>query len=385
MINILYIHQSSELYGSDKTLLCLIRGIDRSKYKPIVVLPGEGPLKEALTSESIQVIVTPVIKLHRKMFKPGYMASLPFEIIKSLKHIKKEIVGTKVDIVQSNTLAVLLGVFLAQRLKAKHVWHVHEIITHPKLISNLYPKLLNRYADQIVCNSHATLHNLLSRNSKLEGKIRVVHNGLDPNEFLPKDSRQNLLGYSANDTVITLVGRISKLKGHQLLLKVFRDHLAGDPNVKLLFTGSPVPGQEYYLEELEQKIAAFKLDSQVKILPFQKDLSEIWNATNIAVSPSTEAESFGLVALEAMFSKIPVVATNLGGLKEVVVDNETGFLFENKNEEALKEALQKLISSPELRAQFGVAGFKRANAEFTLEKYIAGFEQIYEKLIPQIN
>lgn len=380
MINILYIHQSAELYGSDKTLLHLVTELDKTKYNPIVVLPGEGPLKDALLAKGIRIIQTPVIKLHRKMFTLSYLASLPLQIKRSIGHIKKELNATKIDIVQSNTLAVLLGIFVSRRLKAKHIWHVHEIIVHPKSISNLYPKVLNRYADIVVCNSNATLHNLLHRNHKLKDKLRLVHNGLDASKFgntAINELRANL-GFMADDIIITLIGRISRLKGHLLLLKVFKDHLSA-ANVKLLFTGSPVPGQEHYLTDLVDKIAEYGLESDVKIISFQSDLSAVWSITDIAVSPSTEAESFGLVALEAMFSRKPVVATNLGGLTEVVIDGETGFLFENKNETALKEALEKLISNRALRESFGEKGHARAVSEFSLQKYMREFEAIYDK------
>lgn len=354
-----------------------MQGLDRSRYNPVVVLPGEGPLKEALLEENVQVITTSVIKLHRRMFTPGYLISMPFEILKSIRHIKKELAGTKINIVQSNTLAVLLGIFLAKWLKARHVWHVHEIITHPKFISNLYPKILDRYADIVVCNSNATLQNLLVRNQNLNTKLKLIYNGLDPKDYTPIPANRPAYGYTENDIIITLVGRISRLKGHQIMLRVFNELSKDNANLKLLFTGSPVPGQEFYLEEVEQKIAASQLTGQVQILPFQKDLRPIWSMTDIVVSPSTEAESFGLVALEAMFSKIPVVATNMGGFKEVVVNNETGFLFRNKNEAELKAAIEKLIYDPELRMQLGEKGYERATTVFTLTKYIESFEQIY--------
>jgi glycosyltransferase involved in cell wall biosynthesis len=381
MTTILYIHQSSELYGSDKTLLHLVLKLDKTRYNPIVVLPGEGPLKDVLLRENIKVIHTPVIKLHRKMFTIKYLSALPLHIKRSIEFIQKETAGTRIDIVQSNTLAVLLGVFASRKLKAKHIWHVHEIIVHPKIISNLYPKILNQFADKVVCNSNATLENLLHRNHRLKNKLHLIHNGLDAAQFNKNATNtRSKFEYTTDDIVITLIGRISRLKGHLLVLKVFHDFLKEMKNVKLLFTGSPVPGQEYYLDDVENKIREYNLESQVKIIPFQNDLSDIWNSTDIAVVPSTEAESFGLVALEAMFSKKPVVATNLGGLKEIVVDSETGFLFENKNETALKESLAKLISDKALRISFGEKGYERAVAEFSLDKYIAAFEQLYNEV-----
>ncbi len=382
MINILYIHQSADLYGSDKTLLFLVTNLDKNIFNPIVVLPKKGPLVEALLDKNIKVIITPVLKLHRKMFTLKYLTSLPFEIKKSIKHILKETQGIKINIVQSNTLAVLLGVFLSRKLKAKHIWHVHEIIVHPKFISNLYPKILNQYSDIVICNSKATRDNLLIRNHKLANKLKVIYNGLDSSEF---NSIQNLklkekFQYNTNDLVITLVGRINRLKGHLLLLKVFDKYFKDKENLKILFVGSPVLGQENYLEEVNNKIIESKLESKVKILPFHKDLSEIWNITDIAVVPSTEAESFGLVALEAMFSKKPVIGTNLGGLKEIIIDNETGFLFDNKDEIAFKNAIEKLISDPLLRNKFGENGYERAISNFSIDKYIGQFADLYKRL-----
>ncbi len=383
MINILYIHQSSELYGSDKTLLHLVTKLDRTRYNPIVVLPENGLLKDALLIQNVKVIQSPVIKLHRNMFTVKYLSSLPVQVQKSISDIRKELHGLRIDIVQSNTLAVLLGVFLARKLKAKHVWHVHEIIVHPKFISNLYPTILNRYSDTVVCNSRATYENLLNRNKKLEGKLRVVHNGLDAADFVqnPTEDYRKKFGYQSTDIIITLVGRISRLKGHLLLLKVFENHFVKNHNVQLLFTGSPVKGQEHYLENIENEIRESNLEERVRIFAFQKNLLPIWIITDIAVSPSTEAESFGLVALEAMLSKKPVVATDLGGLKEIVVDGNTGFLFENENETALFKALEKLVNSEQLRADLGKKGYERAVSEFTLDEYLRKFDEIYTDLL----
>lgn len=381
MINILYIHQSAELYGSDRTLLSLVTRLDRSRYNPIVVLPCNGPLSDALVDAGITVIFTPVFKLHRNMFRLGYLLRLPFELLGSLRLIKKQLKGTQIHLVQSNTLATLLGVFVSRMFRAKHIWHVHEIIVHPKLVSNLYPKILNRYAHVVVCNSQATLQNLLERNQRLKPKLRLVYNGLDPAAYTVSTRNAQSFGFENEDLVIGLVGRISRLKGQQLLLKVFADNFSAWPHVKLLFSGSPVTGQEHYLHALEDKIVQYGLQNQVKIIPFQRSLAAVWALTDISVSPSTEAESFGLAALEAMYAKIPVVATNLGAFKEVVVDDETGILFENGNENALADALKRLLSDASLRRTMGQRGYQRAQSVFTMDAYVKGFTDIYEAMV----
>jgi glycosyltransferase involved in cell wall biosynthesis len=375
MKNILFIHQSAELYGSDKTLLLLLKHLDKTKFNSVVVLPFDGPLKTELEKENIQVVIAPVLKLYRKIFSPKNILKFLIDIKEAFKVLDELNKEYKFDLIYSNTLAVLLGMIYSRKRKIKHVWHVHEIIVHPKIIASTFPKLLNKYADLIICNSNATMKNLTDRIKELESKSIVIHNGIESNTqkfILLKEE----FGYSSQDLILTLVGRISRLKGHKWLLSTFINELSKNLEVKLLFVGSPVENQECYLEEIEEIILDNKLINRVKIIPFTKDLSKIWSITDIAIMPSTEAESFGLVALEAMLAKKPVIGSNHGGLTEIIVNNETGFLVEPNNETKLAEAISKLIESPELRKQFGESGYQRAINEFSVGTYVNKFEKL---------
>jgi glycosyltransferase involved in cell wall biosynthesis len=378
MINILFIHQSAELYGSDKTLLLLLKHIDKTRFYPIVVLPNEGPLKSELDKENIKVVIAPVLKVYRKMFTPQ-------NILKFVKDIKKGVDALDIlnkhhhfDIVYSNTLAVLLGIIYAKKRKIKHLWHVHEIIVHPKVIASIFPKILMRYSNLVICNSNATQNNLTVRIPELKLKTKVIYNGVELNSENKAVAQKTDFGFNETDIIITLVGRISRLKGHKLLLDVFTNHLIKNENIKLLFVGSPVEGQEQYLDEIQNSINRNKLQTKVKTLPFLNDLNGIWSITDIAIMPSTEAESFGLVAVEAMLAKKPVVGSNLGGLSEIVINNETGLLFDPNSKEALLEALFKLIESPSLRSEFGEKGYERAIKEFSITKHVQQFEAVLE-------
>ena len=378
MITILFIHQSAELYGSDKTLLLLLKHLDKTKFYPVVVLPNEGILKDELEKENIQVVIAPVLKLYRKMFTPKNIFNFLKDIKKGISILDKLNEKHHFDIVYSNTLAVLLGMIYAKKRKIKHLWHVHEIIVSPKNIASVFPKLLMQNADLVVCNSKATLNNLTQRIPQLTSKSIVIHNGIEQNTSIVKPGHKEDFGFKENDLIVTLVGRISRLKGHKLLLDVFKNYLIHHENINLLFVGSPVEGQEYYLEEIEHSIITNNLEKRVKIIPFTNDLNTVWSITDIAVMPSTEAESFGLVAAEAMLAKKPVVASILGGLSEIVVNNETGFLFDPKNKLEFLKAISNLIENPLLRTEFGENGYERANKEFSIEKHVKQFETIFQ-------
>lgn len=381
MKNILFIHQSAELYGSDKTLLLLLKYLDKTKYSPVVVLPFDGPLKLEIEKENITVVIAPVLKLYRKMFTPKNLLKFFRDIRTSVSILDNLNKQYNFDLVYSNTLAVLLGMIYARKRKIKHIWHVHEIIVHPKVIASFFPKLLNKYSDVVICNSFATMKNLVDRKRELEKKTIVIYNGIESEKSKAIIFSREDFGYNDDDIIITLVGRISRLKGHKWLLNTYLKHFDQKANVKLLFVGSPVEGQEYYLTDIEQFIIENKLEKRVKIISFTKNLSQVWKITDIAIMPSSEAESFGLVAVEAMLAKKPVIGSNHGGLTEVIIDYETGFLVEPNNVAALSVALSKLIDNPVLRKSFGENGYQRAIKEFSVDQYVQSFETIFSEML----
>lgn len=380
MKNILFIHQSAELYGSDKTLLLLLSKIDRLKYNPVVILPKDGPLKTELENYRVKVIIAPVLKLYRNIFTVKNTINFFKDLKESIKVVDSLNKEYKFDIIYSNTLAVLLGAIYTKKRKIKHIWHVHEIIVHPRIIASIFPKLLKNYSDLIICNSKATMRNLTNREPKLNNKSRVIYNGLDIPTIKEINISKEEFGFNKKDIIITLVGRISRLKGHNWLLNTFKNKFFNS-DIKLLFVGSPVIDQEFYLIEIEEFISKNNLSNKVTILPFTSNLNPIWSITDIAIMPSTEAESFGLVALEAMLFKKPVIASNLGGLREIVKNNETGFLVEPNNEIELEIAIEKLVNNSILRNSMGENGFERAKQKFDLLRYVDKFEKTFEELI----
>jgi glycosyltransferase involved in cell wall biosynthesis len=379
MKKILFINQSAELYGSDQTFLLLLKNLDTSKFFPIVVLPNEGPLKMEIEKLQIQVIISPILKLYRDMFSFKNIIKFVKDFFSGYSTLKKLHKLHNFDIIYSNTFAVLIGAFFSKQKKIKHLWHVHEIIEHPNLIASFFPKMAYYFSDVIVCNSEATKQNIIDREKRNEKKCVVIYNGVN-NLNATSISKKSDFGFDDNDLIITLVGRISRLKGHNLLLKTFKEKLHTNENIKLLFVGSPVPGQEFYLDTILNFINENKIEKRVKILPFTSKLEDIWKITDIAVMPSTEKESFGLVAAEAMLANKAVIGANHGGLNEIIINNKTGILVEPNNVNELSKAIMTLINKPELREQMGANGNKRILNDFSIESYIKSFELLMQDL-----
>ena len=385
MKNILFIHQSAELYGSDKTLLLLLKNLDKNKFKPIVLLPFDGPLKEALENEKIEVVIAPVLKLYRKLFTPKNLIGFFKDIKTAFKIVNELHKKYQFTLIYSNTLAVLLGIMFAWKNNIKHLWHVHEIIEKPSLFKKAFVGLLSLKSNtHIVYNSQATKV-FWELNKSIINKGVVIWNGIEINT--PESStselfdiRKNLFLAQPNEIILALVGRISRWKGQMILLDAFNNLVQKNENIKLVFVGAPPPNQEKFQEDLEERIASFKLNDKVLIIPFQNEIHKIWQAIDIAVVPSTEPEPFGMVAIEAMLAHKPIVGSNHGGLTEIIENNATGFLVTPNSVQDLVIALEKLIQNELLRKEMGENGYLRVTTAFSVEQYVDSFEKFFEKI-----
>ena len=385
MKNILFIHQSAELYGSDKTLLLLLKNLDKNKFKPIVLLPFDGPLKEALENENIEVVIAPVLKLYRKLFTPKNLIGFFKDIKAAFKIVNELHKKHQFTLIYSNTLAVLLGIMFAWKNNIKHLWHVHEIIEKPSLFKKAFVGLLSLKSNtHIVYNSQATKV-FWELNKSIINKGVVIWNGIEINT--PESStselfdiRKNLFLAQPNEIILALVGRISRWKGQMILLDAFNNLVQKNENIKLVFVGAPPPNQEKFQEDLEDRISSFNLNDKVLIIPFQNEIHKIWQAIDIAVVPSTEPEPFGMVAIEAMLAHKPIVGSNHGGLTEIIENNATGFLVTPNSVQDLVIALEKLIQNELLRKEMGEKGYLRVTTAFSVEQYVDSFEKFFEKI-----
>lgn len=166
-----------------------------------------------------------------------------------------------------------------------------------------------------------------------------------------------------------------------MLLKSFSLVAEKQLEAKLVFIGSAPPNQEFFETDLIKNIKNYKLEERVKIIPFQNNIWQFWDSIDIAVVPSTEPEPFGMVAIEAMMAKKPVIAANHGGLTEIVLPNKTGLLFEPNNAKELATALETLLKNESVRIAFGEEGYLRANSHFSLKSHVDKFEKTFEELI----
>ena len=219
-------------------------------------------------------------------------------------------------------------------------------------------------SDQIFCVSKWVLEQTTNLVPAAAHKLQLIYNGLPLPNIIPTP-----LPFSP--PVLLLLGRLSPEKGFHTAIQAFSLLKNDGSKARLVIAGG---GQE--LPFLERLVDQLELKDSVEFtgeLVREEGLHWINQATFMIV-PSY-FESFGLVALEAMHMKRPVIASRIGGLEEIVLDNETGLLIPPHDPIALHQAIQTLINQPDKAVQMGLNGYKRSIQQFTLEQNIIAYER----------
>jgi glycosyltransferase involved in cell wall biosynthesis len=200
-----------------------------------------------------------------------------------------------------------------------------------------------------VAVSDAVKRWLISEQPALSGSCVVVSNGV-PRDFasnmLPRSEAQARLGLPPERLIVALVGRVYPRKG-QLQLVEAAKHLkerGALSNITFLLVGEVAVGYEAYMSEITAAIAHAGLEDRFFLIPYIERVQEVWAAADIAVVPSLEPESFGLVAAEAMACGIPVVAAGHGGVLEIVENELTGLHVAPGDSAALGRAVERLAA-----------------------------------------
>jgi glycosyltransferase involved in cell wall biosynthesis len=368
----LMLHQSAELYGSDRVALRVCEGLKAAGFQVVALVPFDGPLVPSLRAAGAECHVGPVGKVARSDLTPVGVLIWSADLVKGLLAIRSALRGRRPDLVYSNTLAVIAGALWARLNGVKHVWHVHEILPRPPFIQRLYSTALRLLADKVLCNSTATRAWILGNQVALGDRTAVVWNGVDDLPQQPTGAGARIraeIGCGAGETLVVLVGRINGWKGQEVLVEA-ADLLwaSGKRNLRFAIVGDPPPGQSGHLDRLRKQVARSPASPAIRLLEFTDDPAAVWEACDVAVVPSTAPEPFGLVAVEAMAAGKPVVAAAHGGLLDIVEDGVTGLLVPPGDATALGGALNRLANDEGLRLRMGAAGRERQRRLFTADE-----------------
>lgn len=381
MKTILYLHAGAEMYGADKILLQLVTGLDKKRFRPIVVLPNDGVLREKLLANEVETYVVPYPILRRKYFTPKGIFSYVSHYKKACKNIIDLLHENKIkiDIIHVNTMAVLEGIYLKKKLNAKLYWHVHEIILSPKPVAEVLKHLVGRYSDKIIAVSAAVKNNLNYSNN-VSSKIRVIYNGIDSNKFNPGVDYQYLLNewkIPSDSIRVGMIGRVNGWKGQDDFLDAAVPLLKKYSNLYLFIVGSAFEGQEWRVEKLKKRIQEETNKNRIIYSEYRSDNAAVENMFNVLVLPSTSPDPLPTVVLEAMGCGKAIVGYRHGGVKEMVVDKWNGLLAIPKSMDDLRQKIDDVISNAKYK-KMGENSRKRQVQYFSLQTFIDNFQELYD-------
>jgi glycosyltransferase involved in cell wall biosynthesis len=293
-------------------------------------------------------------------------------------------------LVHARSRAPAWSAFLAARMAhVPFVTTYHGIYNARSRIKRFYNSVMAR-GDAVIANSDWTAKHIANEYRFRPKHLVVIPRGVDFAHFDPasvsparvEDIRKRW-GAAPGDTVILLPGRLTRWKGQTILIEALarlkRTGLLGP--VRAVFAGD-AQGRSAYENELRQQIAASDLAARFAIAGHVNDMPAAYLASDIVVSASTDPEAFGRVAAEAGAMERPVIATDHGGAREVILPNRSGLLVPPGDSAALAEAVSMLASAGvERRLSMGKAARSHIAAHYTVERMCADTIALYRELL----
>ncbi len=362
-MRILFVNHSAELDGATQVLVNLIGSLDSEKIEPLVLLPREGPITERFERANVPYRIISV----------GHCRWDEYHI-PLLKMLLSE---GKYDVVHANTLESFPAVITAKLCGIPSVWHTHELMSHvqhynfKRVDDRLFAEAV-RSSTLICAVSEATKKAFVEYCSerKIDSgeKIRVIHNGVE--------ARSASRTHASPARSITAIGNIIRQKGIEYLIEAFADLAKEHPETTLNIIGKVFPGDFIYFYNLVEKL---EVGGTVRFHTEVADIDKVYAESDIFVCPSL-VESLPMVLLEAMSHAIPVVATEVGGVGELIEHGQTGVLVPPGDAGALAAAIGSCLDNWDNTIEMGERGRKSVAESFSLEKQAREFMSAYEDL-----
>ena len=315
----------------------------------------------------------------------------PIVMFKNIYKIIKIIKDYKIDIIHTRSRAPAWSAyFAAKKMNIPFITTFHGTYGINNRIKKIYNSIMVR-GDKVIAISAFIKNHIISNYNVDEDRVETIPRGIDISVFNSENVSNERLIYFTNkfnimdnSYVILLPGRITRWKGHILLIKAIAELKRKD--LLCIFVGDS-QGRTKYVAELHNLINKYELSDKFRIVENQIDMSAIYKLSDIVISASTDPEAFGRVIAEAQAMGRLTIAADHGGASEIIVDGVTGWLFEANNSSALAKkidyALNISLEDRNIMAINSVERIKKNfNNKFMSLRTIKVYKDILSKLVP---
>ncbi len=368
-INVLHIYQNSKIGGVQQQFLSLLKAYDRDVFNPIFCCLGpEEEISKEIERIDIETVALNRVRYHR--FTPG--------IVRDLYRLMKQ---KNIHIVRTHRYRANLYGRLAALLSGVPVKIISLHDNYRKdlrLERRIVNKILLKATDKIVAVSESIRKDIIKYDGIDSSKILVIPNGIDTERFNPEGNFADIRkGFSIkeSDIVLGFIGRVVPAKGLEYLIDALPFLKKEFKNIKLLITG-----EGSTMERLKKKAKENNVHDSIIFTGKRRDIPDILSCTDIFVMPSV-AEGLPNALLEAMAMGKPIVATEVGGIPEVIKNRHSGFLVPPRNPEALATAIKDLISNEQLAAKMGQAARHIVLDNFSIWSIAQKWQTLYLSIL----
>jgi glycosyltransferase involved in cell wall biosynthesis len=210
--------------------------------------------------------------------------------------------------------------------------------------------------------------------------IRVLYDGLDASvikSVRPPETIRQIYGLAPHQPIIGIVGNIREWKGQETVVQALILVAKMYPDVVCFFVGAATPEDQPYLSRLQVMLKEAGVEANARFTGYQSDPASFIGMMRVLIHASVQPEPFGMVVLEGMVQRKPVVGSRAGGVIEMVVEGETGYTFPPGDANLLAARVIELLGDPDKATRMGEAGYKRLMASFTLQRYMEDMHAVY--------
>ena len=369
--------------GPHNQALLLSRSLAREGVEMAVLLPDEpGNAADRLRAGGVEVFT---MRLHRVRATPH-----PAEQLRFLRGLRREVRAIRrlirergFDIVQLGGLVNPHGAFAARRENVPVVWQILDT-RPPMALRRVMMPLVLRLADVVMTTGRAVA-DVHPGAAGLGERLRPFYPPVEPEVFAParadRETARADFGFQSDDLVLVSVGNLNPQKGHEDLIRAAALARRVRPELKVLVAGAPHPTHRSYEEGLQRLSEELGLEvgKDIVFAGALTDVRPALAAADVFVLASVPRSEGAPTAIEeAMMMELPVVATDVGSVREVVEDGRTGFVVPPLDPQRLAEAILEVLDNPETRTSFGTRGRARAIERFSADECARVHLEAYE-------
>lgn len=328
-------------------------------------LEAKGELHESLSSAGVETFALDCTS----------RAQYPKAIRRLARLLKEHRIDVlHAHLVQSSLVGLTAALIARTPVRVMTRHHSDAVFLSGSRPARSIDRLTGRLANEVIAVSEAARRAMIELDHVDERKITVVPNGFDWERIQPKPNSARAVREEfrlGDATMLCTVGRLDKLKGHDLLLRAFAR--IAEPDARLVVVG-PGP-QKNLLEELARQL---NIADRIVFTGYRSDVYDIVAASDLVVHPSL-SEAHSLTIIEALHLGRPVIATDVGAAREAVIPEETGWLVPANDVEALAQSINEALSDKERARALAEAGQRLVHSKYPIEKMVAGYEAVYER------